>query len=62
MAGIKIRLPLRKRLDEVTRRLSAASKNAGVGAVELPNELFDEMADVMEELADKVFGKTVVKP
>jgi len=56
MANGNIRLPLRRRLDDVVKRLSAASRTAGVGAVELPNELFDDMADVIEELEVKVFG------
>lgn len=51
-----IRLPLRKRVDALIPKLSSASKNAGPGAVELPNELFDEMAGILEELAEKVFG------
>ncbi len=53
---INIRLPLRKRLDSVVQRLSAAAKNASPGAVELPNELFDDMADVLEDLEIEVFG------
>lgn len=53
---INLRLPLRKRVDAVIERLNAASINAAVGAVELPNELFDEMAEVLEELSVKVFG------
>lgn len=53
---INLRLPLRKRVDAVIERLNAASINAAVGAVELPNELFDEMAGVLEELSVKVFG------
>lgn len=47
---------LRKRLDALIKQLSAASKNAGPGAVEIPNETFDEMAEVIEQLAEKVFG------
>lgn len=53
---INLRLPLRKRVDVVIEKLNAASINAGVGAVELPNELFDEMAGILEELTIKVFG------
>lgn len=51
-----LRLPLRKRVDDVMKRLSAAAKNAGPGAVDLPNELFDDMAEVLEALDLKVFG------
>ncbi len=53
---INIRLPLRKRLDTVMDQLSAAAKNAGPGVVELPNNLFDDMAQVLEELEIEVFG------
>ncbi|KKN76105.1 hypothetical protein LCGC14_0373000 [marine sediment metagenome] len=56
MAKINIKLPLRKRLDSVVDRLNAASINAAVGAVELPNELFDDMAEVLEELEVLVYG------
>ena len=47
---MKIRLPLKKRLDELVRRLSAASLTASPGVVEIPNELFDDMATILEEL------------
>lgn len=53
------RLPLRKRVDSVMDRLNAASINAAVGAVELPNDLFDDMAAVLEDLAIKVFGDSI---
>ena len=57
MAKINIKLPLKKRLNSVIERLNAASINAPVGAVELPNELFDDMAEVLEELEVVVYGK-----
>ena len=58
---VKIRLPLRKRLDELVTKLSAAAATAGPGVVELPNELFDDMAGIIEELEVKVFGEPIKK-
>lgn len=58
---MKIRLPLRKRLDALVVKLSAAARTASPGVVELPNELFDEMAGIIEELEIKVFGERVTK-
>jgi len=54
-----LRLPLRKRVETLMESLNAASINAAPGAVDLPNELFDDMADVLEELAIKVFGDSI---
>lgn len=51
-----LRLPLRKRVDAVVARLNAASINAAPGAVELNNELFDDMADVLEEMEVLIYG------
>ena len=53
---INLKLPLKTRLGSVVERLNAASINAPVGAVELPNELFDDMAEVLEELEVLVYG------
>lgn len=61
MTRTNLRLPLRKRLDTLIKQLSAASKNAGPGAVEIPNETFDDMAGIIEELEDKVFGSVTPK-
>ena len=58
---MKLRLPLRKRLDALVVKLSASAATASPGVVELPNELFDEMAGIIEELEIKVFGERVVK-
>ena len=58
---VKIRLPLRKRVDNVIQKLDAAARTHSPGVVELPTELFDDMASVLEELAEKVFGAPVKK-
>lgn len=59
MAIISTRLPLRKRLDELEIKLSAAVHNKAPGVVELPDALFDEMAGIIEELEEKVFGPII---
>ena len=44
------RTALKTRVAQVKIGLSAHAYNAPIGAVEIPNKLFDELADVIEEL------------
>lgn len=51
------KVALKQRVDKLMAQLNAASHNAAIGSVDLPNKVFDELADVFDLLVAIAFAE-----